>query len=224
MGKDNFGNVEHYYLNYYHKMIGFKSKGLSRKLSDYPHRLMESRFKSNESMNILEVGVGDFEHLKFVAHDFKKYTGVDNREPNNAQYSFDGKVEFINSDAHELPFEDEIFDRVIVTCLIVHLANPEKAIDEWLRVLKKNGSLIMYIALEPSIFLQLLRKFYMKKKAFNLGFDGYDLFIARDHITYGLRIINILNEKFKSKVKLVYRPFPVPLWFLNAFCVAKIEK
>jgi ubiquinone/menaquinone biosynthesis C-methylase UbiE len=185
---------------------------------------MESEFRDNKNMNILEIGVGDFEHLPFVKPNFKTFTGVDLRSPKNSSEILNGKINFIHSDAHKLPFLDNQFDRVIATCLIVHLSQPEEAIEEWLRVVKPGGKITIYIALEPSLFLQVLRKLYMKPKASKLGFQGYDLFIARDHITYGLRIINIIKTKYMKNNSLKFRPIPLPFWFINAFCVAEIVK
>jgi ubiquinone/menaquinone biosynthesis C-methylase UbiE len=57
--------------------------------------------------------------------------------------------------AESLNFPDAKFDRIIATCLVVHLKNIEKALLEWRRVLKPNGVITMYIALEPSIMLRL---------------------------------------------------------------------
>jgi phosphatidylethanolamine/phosphatidyl-N-methylethanolamine N-methyltransferase len=224
MKKELYGDVNHYYLNFYHSIIGYKSKGISKLLSEYPHRMMESEFKDNKNLNILEIGVGDFEHLPFVTKNFNKYVGVDLRYPKNLLNLKGKKVEFVKSDAHSLPFENNSFDRIIATCLIVHLDNPESAIDEWMRILKPGGKLTMYIALEPSIFLQIFRKLYMSKKARKMGFEGYNLFIARDHVTYGLRIINIIKAKFSDRHNFKYRPLPFPFWFINAFCIAEIDK
>jgi phosphatidylethanolamine/phosphatidyl-N-methylethanolamine N-methyltransferase len=224
MDKVQHGSPENYYSNFYHLMIGYKAKGLSKFLSAYPHKLMESHFRDNSNLNILEVGVGDFEHLPFVAPNYKTYTGIDLRTPRNIKEIAKYNVTFVKSDVHELPYPDNVFDRVIATCLIIHLNQPEEAIEEWLRVLKPGGKITMYIALEPSILLQLLRKIYMRQKASKLGFEGYDLFIARDHVTYGLRIINIINSKYSNNKQIRFRPIPLPLWFINAFCVVEILK
>jgi phosphatidylethanolamine/phosphatidyl-N-methylethanolamine N-methyltransferase len=222
--RTKFGSLEHYYSNFYHLMIGHKSKGLSKFLSAYPHKLMESKFKSNRGFKILEVGVGDFEHLPYVVPNYVRYTGVDTRQPKNFNEVAAHNLNFLKSDVHKLPYQNEEFDRVIATCLIIHLTQPEEAIEEWLRVLKPGGKITMYVALEPSIILQLFRKIYMRRKALKMGFEGYDLFIARDHITYGLRIINIIKSKYPNIHTLRFRPIPLSAWFINAFCVAEIDK
>lgn len=53
------------------------------------------------------------------------------------------KVRFISGDAENLPFEDDSFDVVIASFLIVHLADLEKAFQEAYRVLKAGGIFIV---------------------------------------------------------------------------------
>ena len=50
-------------------------------------------------------------------------------------------VEFQKADAYALPFGEANFDRVFSHALIEHLANPQRAISEMLRVLKPGGHL-----------------------------------------------------------------------------------
>lgn len=51
------------------------------------------------------------------------------------------KVHYIVGDAYLLPFEDETIDYIVAGETIEHLEEPEKAVKEWLRVLKPNGVL-----------------------------------------------------------------------------------
>jgi SAM-dependent methyltransferase len=50
-------------------------------------------------------------------------------------------VEFHVSDINELSFEDETFDHVLVCFVLEHLSNPQKALIELKRVLKKGGKI-----------------------------------------------------------------------------------
>lgn len=52
-------------------------------------------------------------------------------------------VKFVEGDVENLPFEDECFDIVIASFLIVHLKNPQKFFDEAYRVLKPGGIFIV---------------------------------------------------------------------------------
>lgn len=51
-------------------------------------------------------------------------------------------VEFKQADIYNLPFEDETFDSVLVCFVLEHLHNPQQALNELKRVLKKGGALI----------------------------------------------------------------------------------
>jgi ubiquinone/menaquinone biosynthesis C-methylase UbiE len=53
------------------------------------------------------------------------------------------KVEFKLGDAENLPFRDRSFDAVICRHLLWTLPNPEKAVEEWSRVVKSGGKVVV---------------------------------------------------------------------------------
>lgn len=223
----DFGNVSEYYRNYYRKMIGLDATGILSKLWKYPHRVMEREFTDNSGKDILEIGVGEGEHIQFVQPSYRKYVALDIDEVRLQKISeMDIKsLEVMQGNAEKLDFDDATFDRVIATCLLVHLLEPEKALQEWHRVLKPGGSATIYVPCEPGLLLKLFRKFITKPKARKLGFDGYDLFIARDHLTSADRVVILTNHVFgDSKTKISYFPFGVRSWYLNLFMVIRITK
>ena len=222
----NFGSKSFYYQNIYSKMIGNKATGLLNSLWRYPHRLMEKKFKSNQGLKILEVGYGNGEHFGFVTKDFASYAAIDINasapEPTLLEDISDFEYQSMN--AEDLKFSSNHFDRLIATCLIVHLNDPEKALREWRRVLKPGAVASIYVALEPSLALRIFRVVLTSRKAKKLGFDGYKLFIARDHINYASGVMELIREVFKGdSVSKRYRPFPVPSWYINLFCIVDIK-
>lgn len=52
-------------------------------------------------------------------------------------------------DIHQLPFADEYFDAVICKSVLEHVENPQRAVNEIKRVLKKGGCALFYV---PFIF------------------------------------------------------------------------
>jgi SAM-dependent methyltransferase len=50
-------------------------------------------------------------------------------------------LDFRHGDAHELPFDDASFDAVVGNFLILHLGRPERAVAEFVRVLRQDGRL-----------------------------------------------------------------------------------
>lgn len=61
---------------------------------------------------------------------------------------FSKKIEFIQGDSEDLPFEDNIFDAVTVSFGIRNFENLEKGLTEIRRVLKTNG---IFVILETSV-------------------------------------------------------------------------
>jgi phosphatidylethanolamine/phosphatidyl-N-methylethanolamine N-methyltransferase len=221
------GSVEHYYQHFYRKMIGLDSTGLLSLLWKYPHWLMERNFKSNKGKSILELGVGEGEHIQFVTDDFDKYVAYDLDGDRLQLISGFGipNLQIQQGDAQQLSFPDATFDRLIATCLLVHLEDPEKALREWERVLKPGGTLTIYVPCEPGLALKLFRKFITKPKAKKMGYDGYDLFIARDHKTSADRVITLCRYIFgDGKMVVKYYPFLIKSWYLNLFSVIHIKK
>lgn len=68
-----------------------------------------------------------------------------NQAKNNAiQYQV--KVNFVLSDVHCLPFEDNSFDLIILRNVTWNLSNPTLAYQEWFRVLNTKGKLLNFDA------------------------------------------------------------------------------
>ena len=224
---DRRGNVDIYYREFYSRMMGHSSDGLLSILWKYPHKLIERPFKSNKDLRILELGFGEGEHLEFVAPDFKEYlaTDLDQVRLDRVQHSLPDRVATKSCDAGNLPFQSAEFDRVVATCLISHMPNPESALKEWRRVLKPGGSMTIYVPCEPGFSLRLFRKLVTAPKAKKLGFEGFNLYIARDHINDAFRVLNISAEVFhEDRMKLVFRPFFIRSWYLNLFCIVQITR
>jgi len=55
-------------------------------------------------------------------------------------------VHLVKADAHKLPFLDNTFDLIICRNLVWTLANPQTVYQEWRRVLKINGKVLVYDA------------------------------------------------------------------------------
>ena len=221
------GNVEVYYKEFYSKMMGHSSDGILSILWKYPHRVMEKPFKSNSELKVLELGFGEGEHLGFVVSDFSEYvaTDIDLERLERVRNNLPANVILQECNASAIPFPDQTFDRIIATCLIAHLDNPEESLVEWRRVLKPGGRLTIYVPCEPGLALRLFRKLFTAPKAKRLGYEGFNLYIARDHVNDSFRILNLAAEVFgRDKFKQVFRPFFIRSWYLNLFCILQVEK
>jgi len=107
---------------------------------------------------ILDIGCGSGTFAKELATKYKqsKITGADAsaavigfaRKGNNQK-----NLGFVTAPAEKLPFKSSSFDVVIISHLIEHLKNPEKALKEIRRVLKDGGKMFLttpnYFSLWP---------------------------------------------------------------------------
>lgn len=100
-------------------------------------------------LTLLDAGAGEMRykkyatHLKYIAQDFGKY------DPSNEPGGLKGKKIWdtskcdILSDITEIPLEDESCDIILCSEVFEHLCNPIAAVNEFSRLLKKGGRLLL---------------------------------------------------------------------------------
>jgi len=97
-----------------------------------------------EPLNVLDVGTGTGFLALLLAEMGHRVTGIDwsaamlqkaraKAEESNYQ------VDFIQGDTESLPFSDETFDVVVARHVLWTLTDPEKTLQEWVRVIKPEG-------------------------------------------------------------------------------------
>lgn len=101
-----------------------------------------------ENSRILDAGAGTQQyrkyckHLKYVSQDFGKYDGEgDGIALQIGKFDY-GKLDIV-SDIISIPEPDASFDAIMCVEVIEHLENPVLAIQEFSRLLKPNGHLII---------------------------------------------------------------------------------
>jgi phosphatidylethanolamine/phosphatidyl-N-methylethanolamine N-methyltransferase len=222
----DYGSQEVFYRDYYQESRGALSKGMFSILWKYPHKVIERNYISNENKVIVELGVGFGEHVDFVQRPWNDYVAVDLnlREPLLKRFQTDSTVKLIQADAQKTDLPDNFADRLIATCLITHLENPEQALCEWNRLCKDRGKISIYMPCEGGILLKIFRKLVSSQKAKKQGFQGYSLFILREHINSYYRIDGLVKELFHShQITVRRRPFPFLSWNLNLFSIYEID-
>ena len=220
------GSQDKYYGKFYSQVVGINTTGILSFFWKYPHNLLEKPFKTNEGFKIIEVGAGQGEHLDFVVPNYSEYLVTDNNINQLSKISLNRghQIKKKRVDAESIKFQDNRFDRLISTCLLSHLNNPEKAIMEWRRIVKHDGYISIYLSTDPSIALRVFRKFTTKRRASRLGFTGYDLFIAREHKNSVQSLIDVLKHNFrKDEIQIIFRPFGIKSWYLNLVCIIQVR-
>ena len=225
MASFNFGDVDHFYNKYYDLVL---RTGLIGVAQNRTHRAIEKRWSKHDVFEqVLEVGAGAGAHRQFVKHQYQIYYETDIRV-NHASSNKESSVADSNlrrefADITQLHYKDAVFDRVIATCLLLHLEKPEIALREARRVTKNLGVISILVPCEPGLFLRISRSLLTARKARRLGFQGYGLFNARDHINYLSGIDEMIRFVFeKDRIQVSRFPFHWPSWNLNLYYVYTI--
>jgi ubiquinone/menaquinone biosynthesis C-methylase UbiE len=97
--------------------------------------------------NVLEIACGAGQGLGYLSEVASHIVGGDIEEKNlrfaRDTFKDNNKVELQILDAHNLPFPDKSIDTVILYEAIYYLSDPQKFLDECVRVLKKGGTLLI---------------------------------------------------------------------------------
>jgi len=214
---------DRYYKDSYQQILNTGAVGV---VANMIHRLLEKRIGSNYK-TVLELGAGHGQHLKFVQHEFTTYHETDFRPsnlPNRSQEEHRGQIVQGFSDAENLSgFPDNSIDRVITTCLIVHLAQPEQALEEWRRVTRSGGLITIQVASEPGLLLRLLRSLTTVRKAAKLG-ENHLRFHYREHINFFSRINMLIEDVYSAdEVTRKFWPLQINSWNANLIIVYQIK-
>jgi ubiquinone/menaquinone biosynthesis C-methylase UbiE len=232
MAIEDFGSVDLFYSKYYDQVL---RTGVIGSAQNRTHRTMEKLWSTQDTFeHVLEVGAGAGDHRQFVKHKYSFYYETDIRFPDGtfesgtSSKTEESRLNVIReiADVMHLQYVDGFFDRVIATCLLLHLTNPEIALLELKRVTKPSGGVItILVPCEPGILLRLSRKFLTARKAKQLGFAGYELFNARDHINYISGVDKMVKHIFRDDRVVIRRlPFRVPSWNFNLYFVYTIYR
>ena len=123
-----------------------------------------------EGSRILDAGAGSQRYkklcgrLNYVSQDFAKYDGVgDSIGLHSGEFNY-GDLDIV-SDITSIPEKEESFDAIMCIEVLEHLPNPIQALQEFFRLLRPGGSLILTA---PFVSLTHLAPFH-----FSSGFNRY---------------------------------------------------
>jgi phosphatidylethanolamine/phosphatidyl-N-methylethanolamine N-methyltransferase len=214
-------NLDDYYKNEYNLVIGTGSVGFFYRLY---HKWLERNTDEYYAI-VLEVGSGSGEHFEFVSHQFKAYYESDIRNNCVIESIDNNGRQKIYGDAEHLDYvANGQVDRLIATCILTHLANPEKALLEWRRVVAKTGRIDIYVPCEPGMLLQLAQAITTKRRVRKLGLD-YDRTQYREHRNHYPTMQMLIKDIFANdQIAVKAFPFRYLNWHFKLFEVYTIHK
>lgn len=191
------------------------------------HKLLERPFSRSQSFDkVLELGAGQGQHLQFVKHSYNDYWLTDLRSDLVDQEELKDQVHVLSVDAQSLhQFADQSFDRLIATCLLVHLRDPLSALQEWRRVVKANGWLSIYVPLEPSLANRVARRLFIWPKSRRHGAEDPEFLMYFGHQIHYIALKVFMHRVFALD-RVVKQRFPsrfIP-WNFGLFEIWHVQR
>lgn len=187
------------------------------------HKALErTPFDIAPNAKVLELGANLGEHLPYVKDNFSSYVLTDYR--NTGFKTTNTKVSFAVVDAQDLSFRDEGFDRVLMTCVLHHLSDPERCLREIRRVTKRNGLVSFTLPCDPGIAYRAA-KFIGPYRHVSRQITQSDprYLHYRQHKNHYPGLYSLVEEVFKKdKIKRYPWPLRFPSWNLNLFMTFQI--
>lgn len=225
--------LREYYANLYDRVHGSCS---SRLLSGLTHRALEIG-RNGQYPLILELGCGIGDHFRFIRSSYEKFIMTDITDRFSIQISFsrlpegcipeESGIFFSLANAEKLEYPSNTFDRIVVTCLLMHFSDPVPILLEWVRVYKVGGVLDVLIPNDFGIFINLYQQLVSNPKAKKLGINNLDYIRAIDHQSSPRRVLALIQNEIVDDAKVKIDSFPfrrISRLKPTAFWVLRVEK
>ncbi|MDZ7400710.1 MAG: class I SAM-dependent methyltransferase [candidate division KSB1 bacterium] len=153
---------------------------------------------------LIDIGCGSKPYQRLLAPYVSEHIGVDHEGTLHEKSNID-----LFGSAYSIPAEDESFDSALCTAVLEHLEEPEKALGECFRVLKKGGYAIFSIPFiwhlheEPRDFFRY-SKYGIKYLFEKVGFEIIELkALSGFWVTFGQLFVYYLNRFHRGPLKLL---------------------
>ena len=193
----------------------------------WQHKILSPKIYEN-CEKVLEIGPGFEPNLKFTKLNFKEYYCLELKQ-NIGHESYYKKnfpnIKFNTYDGKSLKFEDNFFDRIIISHTLEHILDFENFLTEMIRVLKK-GSVISIASPCDNGFLWRLGRYILKKtyhKYKKTSEIDYNYLMAKEHVNTIFQIISVLKKNFHI-VDETYLPFRFKIIDFNLIHICHVMK
>lgn len=175
--------------------------------------LKHTLLKLPAGSKILDAGAGEGRNKKFCSHldysylDSGEYDGVGNKQGLHKGSRDYSKVDII-ADIEDIPIKDATFDAVLCVEVLEHVKNPNVALKEIYRVLKKGRTLILTAPFNslthyaPHFYSTGFSSYYYNHHLTELGFEIIELTPNGNFFEYmaqELRRVKNVSETYTSK-------------------------
>jgi SAM-dependent methyltransferase len=160
--------------------------GASAKIAAKFHTLLEKN-RNTEYGRVIELGATHGYHFQFVSHPYQEYVLSDIR-PSTAlrklAQSHPGVSVMELDVTNMVGVATKSYNRVVLTCLLHHIEQPEKVIRELIRITRKGGVIDILLPNDPSLIWNFGRLLFTIPKALKRGFTFRDYwsYVKKEHI------------------------------------------
>lgn len=145
---------------------------------------------------ILDAGAGELKnrhhcrHLEYVSQDFCQYDGGRDFPEGLQTQKWDTRRIDIVSDITAIPEPDASFDAILCSEVLEHIPEPTRALDEFARLLKRDGKLILtapfasLVHMAPYHFCSGFSRYWYEHHLALRGFEVVELIPNGDWFSY----------------------------------------
>ena len=202
-------------------------KGVNGFLMRYCHRKLESFKRKEKYSKVLEIGAGNAPHLDYLKHDYDEYFIAETSTYALEFYKEMKNVKAYSYDGVNLPFENNFFDRIIISHCLEHISEPEKFLFEVMNKLGNGGVLSISLPTDPGLLWRsgkIFTKYYNAKITYKISRNEYQYLLATEHINSIFNLISLIRYNFKNQIDESFLPFKISLVDINLFYNVHITK
>ena len=218
--KDAFKKLDaRYNTHLYTGLLGYAMR--------YSHRQLEKFNGKKKYSKVLEIGAGSAPHIDYLKHDYDEYFVAETSDHALEFYKGMKNIKAYSYDGTDLPFNNNFFDRIIISQCLEHINEPEKFLLEMMSKLKEGGILSISLPTDPGLLWRLGRlfiKYFIVKKTYNISKEEYEYINATEHVNSIFTLVNLIRYNFKKQIEEHCLPFRIKLIDANLFYIVHITK
>ncbi|HEX8168875.1 MAG TPA: class I SAM-dependent methyltransferase [Beijerinckiaceae bacterium] len=209
------------FYKHWHEVLPKKYGAIERFNHGYPQKVLPDK----ERFRTLEIGAGIGGHIAEEDLSRQDYYCIEMRQhlADEIMRRFPQVKAVVGDCQQRMPFDDDFFDRVVVTHVLEHLTNLPAALDEVRRVLRPGGLFAVVLPCDPGLAYGFARKISSERMFRKRYGQSYEWFIRREHINSPDEILTLLRERF-TVVDQTYWPLMIPLVDLNLCIGVTVKK
>ena len=201
--------------------------GLMGFFMNHCHKQLEKFDFPKNISKVLEIGAGNAPHYKFINHDYDEYHIAETSNVALENYRDNSKVTVEKYDGKKLPYENNFFDRIIISHCLEHINYPEEFLFEVIKKLRIGGILSISLPTDPGVLFRIGR-FYLKlfsiNKNYQITSSEFDYMNATEHVNSIFGLSSIIKYNYGDCLRESYLPFRIKSFDLNLFYNVHITK